>query len=447
VSGLFLDIKKAFDTVDHEILLRKMDCAGVRGVVLNWFKSYLSNRCQFVQIESISSSTLVVDYGVPQGSVLGPLLFLIFINDINTFKFNGIPTAFADDMAFVYKAQHDLQLFENIQSDLCQLNIWFNYNRLALNTTKTKYINFHLSNPICFSRPLKYHSVLCCGSVCCCDVISQTECIKYLGLMVDDRLVWKYHVQVVRNYLLRCVRNFYHLKILCPGSLLRNYYFAFVHSKLSYGITCFLSTYTVHYKPLLTLQKTFIRILSGTNRSSPSLPLFLHHKILPLKYLFIFKVLLLFFRISGNLGVTIDTISENSNRARTRNVAALKPPKPNNSLFRKTFLFLGPKLYNNLPTCVKSSGSLATYKRLLRRWLFTLSGGGIESFFTIMSWWCLHTHLSRILFQFIFISFSIYEFSIYEYFLWQLLIHCDSLQLLYYTNLCIFLLILHVFFI
>jgi hypothetical protein len=384
VSGLFLDIKKAFDTVDHGMLLNKLEYAGVRGIVLDWFASYLSDRHQFVQLESISSVTLQVQYGVPQGSVLGPLLFLIFINDVYSSRLNGIPTAFADDMAFVYKAQNEQKLFNDVQSDLCLLNIWFNYNRLALNTAKTKYINFNLLNPIYFTRPVRYHSVLCKDDVCCCDIISQTDHIRYLGLIVDDRLVWRYHAQAVRNYLLRCVRNFYHLKILCPGSLLRNYYFAFVQSKLNYGITCFLSTYFVHYKSLLTLQKSFIRILSGANRLSPSFPLFVQHKILPLRYLFVFKVLQLFFRISGNLGATIDSSVDGSERTATRNIRALKPPKPNNSLFRKTFLFLGPKLYNKLPNHIKASGSQKTYKTLTRKWLFTLSVSELDSLFTVM---------------------------------------------------------------
>ena len=141
--GVFIDLQKAFDTVNHSILLQKMEHYGVRGTALNWFTSYLSERQQYVSVNGNTSDQLEISCGVPQGSVLGPLLFLIYINDLpNVSKFLSF-FLFADDTNIYFKS-HDLTQLQKIMNrELKKVKKWLDANRLALNIDKTNFVVFH----------------------------------------------------------------------------------------------------------------------------------------------------------------------------------------------------------------------------------------------------------------------------------------------------------------
>ena len=142
VIGVFLDFSKAFDTVDHDILLFKLSHYGIRDNALLWFKSYLSNRNQFVTYDGVRSSLKTIKCGVPQGSILGPLLFLIYINDLCNVCGNSLPILFADDSNIftVGKTLDDIEKL--INKELADISRWLNANRLSLNIKKTQYMVF-----------------------------------------------------------------------------------------------------------------------------------------------------------------------------------------------------------------------------------------------------------------------------------------------------------------
>ena len=171
--------------MNHKILLTKLEHYGVRGVLLNWFESYLNGRQQFVSVNGVSSDLKDITCGVPQGSVLGPLLFLLYINDLPNVSEKLKFFFFADDTNIYYESR-DLQDLEKvINQELKHLSLWLKVNRLALNIGKTNFLIFHS-----IQRKLTQNVTLKLDK----KALSQKDHIKYLGVIVDCHLNWKHHI-------------------------------------------------------------------------------------------------------------------------------------------------------------------------------------------------------------------------------------------------------------
>ena len=143
VVGCFLDLKKAFDTVNHRILISKLCKYGIRGHILQWFESYLKNRKQFVQIKNFKSQIKSPTCGVSQGSILGPLLFILYINDLANVSDVLFPILFADDTSVYIEVDKESDLIKTLNEELAKLNIWLNANKLTINIAKSHYMVFH----------------------------------------------------------------------------------------------------------------------------------------------------------------------------------------------------------------------------------------------------------------------------------------------------------------
>lgn len=363
-AGIFVDVMKAFDTVDHEILICKLNDAGVRGVALEWFKSFLTGRKQVTKANNSSSKEGSMLFGIPQGSVLSGPLFIVFINNLCGGLFKGKLVAFADDTALLYTANTVAELQLHMQQDVNALRWWFTTHLMVM-SPKTKYIIFNISRTTSFVSSIKYHEITCSLNLhdCKCRDLEQVESIKYLGLWVDSRLTWKEHLQYLKSKLVKYIRIFYMLRIVCNKQLMRSIYFAFINSKIEYGIEVWGGAYYTTVKPVAILQKAFIRIMLGRNKTDSTSPLFKELKILPIRNLYIFKVLQIFFKTCGTnrlKGLKYITLRNKSN---------VLVPKPKLTIFKKFYLYLAPTFFNLLPEQLKECSDSKVFKKILRNYI------------------------------------------------------------------------------
>lgn len=374
VCGLFVDIKKAFDMVDHNKLLQKLQDIGLRGKSYLWFSSYLSNRYQRVKIGEKFSDYKCLDVGVPQGSVLGPILFLVYINSLFSIDFSGKLVAFADDMAFAYAASSDTILNSQVNNDLTLLANYFNQHSLIL-SEKTKLMYFGITQPAMTGISEIFYHTPTCDNISCsnlCVNIEMVDNFRYLGLILDNNLNWKKHVRSITNYSCRVLRQFYLLRKHCPFNILKNLYFALYQSKLQYGLICWGGSYESTLKPLLTIQKFIVRTINFKSRITPSWPLFCDNRIFPLRHLYVYRVLRLFFIRGGNRFIKI--LKLHNIRANVKHLCVV--PSAKTEHFRRFYFSTGPRLFNSLPLEIRSCSHANEFLCKLKNWLFDTPDAG-----------------------------------------------------------------------
>ena len=344
-GAVYIDLKKAFDTVDYKILFIKLQKYGIRGIALEWFKSYLSNRKQFIEYNEVKSSFGDIKCGVPQGSNLGPLLFLIYVNDLPRSLEVVTPTLFADDTTICATADTMSQLEQKINRDLALLNEWFIANKLTLNVSKSYACTFG-NSPNFNQIQLKVDN----------REIELSGVVKYLGVYVDSKLNWVPHINRVANKVSQTIGILSKIRHTLNQRCLKTVYYSLIHSRLLYCQEIWGTATKTALQPLTILQKKCMRIIVGAQYRTHTEPIYRELGIRPLLKEIEFRRALLAYEIMNNVESVDVTIERTHTHDYSTRFVRTNLPIPRKNTKRFGTAGLESCLinaYNNLPVHVK----------------------------------------------------------------------------------------------
>ncbi len=358
--GVFCDLQKAFDCCSHRILLDKLSKLGINGTELTWFKNYLANRQQFVYINNEKSDMKYINKGVPQGSILGPLLFLIYINDLA--KCTTLFTLlFADDTSFLISGKNLHDIINILNIELRKITYWFRTNELSLHPSKTKFMIFTKDeSTIDFDSisinldhnndnqndPNLVHKLSYVNSR------SETPAIKFLGVYLDPKLNFKYHIDMINKKISRSLFAINAAKHIIGGKALQTLYNSLVHSHLTYCSPIWGSAAASTLDKIVKQQKKALRIITNSKYNAHTAILFKNLEILPVTQQIVYsKLQFMFDYVNHRLPCSFDNLwIRNSTRtARVlRNNQQYNVPFVRLETFKKFPYSDLPKLWNEI---------------------------------------------------------------------------------------------------
>jgi hypothetical protein len=380
--GVFFDLKKAFDVCSHEILVMKLSKMGVSGVALDWFKSYLSDRYQCVDINGNLSDSKRIKISILQGSILGPILFLCFINDL--FLVTTLLTLMFADDTFSLKSSSDLKsLCDEVNSEINKMAVWFRANKLAVNINKTKYMIFRMKgkkidqtvnifynenepdiavDPNLITELERYH-----------DQHENKECRTYklLGINLDEFLTLDAHTTYIVSKLSRslyCIKQAKH--IIPPGGL-KALYFALIHSHLTYCTAIMSILNKKNRTKIFKIQKKAVRIMTNSGYNAHTNPIFQRHLILPFDLLIQQGQLSFMHAINNNYAPKSFATTWLKNRDRDPNITLRNANdyhlvQPRTETFKRTTLYALPATWNDLSPYIKLQNNRITFRWALK---------------------------------------------------------------------------------
>lgn len=258
IMPLFLDFKRAFETIDRNILLEKLAKYGIQGKELNWFKSYLTDRKQKTKVNNVTSRTIDNKYGVPQGSILGALLFILYINDLPNILKNSEIIMYADDTLIFTEADTEQTCRENLEQDMLNINNWLKMNKLKLNESKTKLMEINMNN----SEDFKIND----------EIIEKVDNIKYLGFIIDKDLKLKNHIDYICRKIGKKIGFFKRIRNKVSTLTAITIYNTIIKPHFEYGSTIL---YTCCNKQQISrlqkLQNKSMRAILKCNRYTPTI--------------------------------------------------------------------------------------------------------------------------------------------------------------------------------
>ena len=360
---------------------KKMEMTGIRGVVLDLFTDYLAGRSQRVKVGEHCSSDEPVTFGVPQGSVLGPSLFLIYINNLCKLKLKNCKIfTFADDTALVFQGKSWEEARISAENGLREVAQWMDNNILTLNTSKTRYITFGINQgqiPSEGNFIIRVHRcVVGSDTQCSCDILERTKTVKYLGILLDQTLTWKPQIEVLSGRLRKLIYIFRTIRCLADANLVKMIYFTLAQSVLTYCISSWGGACKTYLLQVERAQRSILKVMSFKKFRYPTRELYMISDVLSVRQLFIKDIILgthskLKFDPKLNIQRRKDTVC---------------PSIHTRTFFINKFqCYLGPTLYNKINKILNIYPlNLYNLKSALTIWLKTLNYDETENLFYIL---------------------------------------------------------------
>ena len=369
--GVFIDLSKAFDTVDHTILIEKLQYYGIKGTNLEWLKSYLRNRKQYIHSEGVAKQLLDIKCGVPQGSILGPLLFLIYVNDFNKASNLLRHIMFADDTNLFLADKNINILFNNMNIELQKVSSWFKSNKLSLNINKTKWTIFH---PAAKKRLINELPSLTIDTV----LIKKEKVTKFLGVYIDENWTWKHHINAISSKISKSIGILYKAREFLTRNNLKQLYFSFIHCYINYANIVWASTHKSKLEGIYRHQKHAARLINFKHHTSHAIPLLRDLNAFSVFQQNIYNVLCFMYKCKNRLCPKILSniyIVKSENKYTMRN-RFISEPRCRTSVSRFCITYRAPYLWNKIILPLFSSTDELTYPLFsskLKEYIFTIN--------------------------------------------------------------------------